>query len=86
MNVEFGIEASGDNLHFQWQKDGSDLSDGGKYWGVNTDTLCIVAVEGAVATNFSYIICVSQLRLQTTQDQLKLTDLRAHFNGSIGLL
>ena len=43
--VDFSIEATGDNLQFQWQKDGSDLSDNDKYCGVNTDTLCIVAVE-----------------------------------------
>jgi len=48
MHVKFSIEASGDNLQFQWQKDGSDLnSDGVKYWGVNTDTLYIVAAKGS---------------------------------------
>ena len=48
MNIEFSIEASGDNLQFQWQKDGSDLnSDDDKYLGVNTDTLHIVATEGS---------------------------------------
>ena len=47
MNIEFNIEATGDNLHFQWQKDGIDLSDGDKYRGVNTDTLHIVVVEGS---------------------------------------
>ena len=48
INIEFSIEATGDNLQFQWQKDGSDLnSDGDKYWGVNTDTLYIVATEGS---------------------------------------
>ena len=48
MNVEFSIDATGDNLQFQWQKDGSDLnSDSDKYWGVNTDTLYIVATEGS---------------------------------------
>ena len=46
MDIEFSIKASGDNLHFQWQKDGSDLSDGGKYWDVNTDTLHIL-VKGS---------------------------------------
>ena len=47
MNVEFSIEATGDNVQFQWQKDGIDLSDGDKYRGVNTDTLGIIAVEGS---------------------------------------
>ena len=47
MNVKFSIEAIGENLQFQWQKDGSDLMDSGKYHGIYTDTLCIVAVEGS---------------------------------------
>ena len=45
MNIDFNIEATGGNLQFQWQKDGSDLSDGEKYHGVYTDTLHIVKVE-----------------------------------------
>ena len=44
---KFRIEATGDNLKLQWQKDGIDLSDDDKYRGVNTGTLCIVAVEGS---------------------------------------
>ena len=47
MNIEFSIGASGDNLHFQWQKDGSDLVNTDKYHGVFTDTLHIVAAEGS---------------------------------------
>ena len=43
--MEFNIKATGDNLNFQWQKDGSDLSDGDKHQGVHTDTLKIVKVE-----------------------------------------
>ena len=47
MNIEFTIEATGGNLQFQWQKDGSDLLNSGKYHGVNTDTLRIIAAEGS---------------------------------------
>ena len=46
-DVKFSIGATGDNLRFQWQKDCSDLSDGDKYQGVNTDTLHILAVKGS---------------------------------------
>ena len=35
----FGIKAMGDNLQFQWQKNGRDLSDDDKCHGVHTDTL-----------------------------------------------
>lgn len=41
----FRVEATGDNLHFQWQKNRTDLSDGGRYCDTDTDTLCIVEVE-----------------------------------------
>ena len=47
VNVEFNIGATGKNLQFQWQKDGSDLINSAKYRGVYTDTLRIVAVEGS---------------------------------------
>ena len=46
VNVQFTVEATGDNLQFQWQKDGDDLSDGEKYCGMKTDTLSILAVKG----------------------------------------
>ena len=45
MEIDFSIQATGDNLQFQWQKDGSDLSEGGKYCGTDTDTLRIVKME-----------------------------------------
>ena len=44
-DIDFSIEATGGNLQFQWQKDGSDLSDGDKYYGVHTDRLHIIMVE-----------------------------------------
>ena len=39
------VEASGDNLRFQWMKDGKDLHDGRKYHGTNTHTLHFKDVE-----------------------------------------
>ena len=39
------MEASGDGLHFQWQKNCNDLFDGGSYRGTQTDTLHILEVE-----------------------------------------
>lgn len=45
-DVDFSIEATGDELQFKWQKNSIDLSDDDKYWGVNTDNLQIAAVEG----------------------------------------
>ena len=43
--VEFRVKATGDDLQFQWQKDYTDLSDGGRYCNTEKDTLCIVDVE-----------------------------------------
>ena len=45
VNITLSIEAIGDNLQFQWQKDGTDLGNSGKYRGVYYDTLHIVAVD-----------------------------------------
>ena len=39
------VRAIGDNLHYQWQKNGIDLSDDDRHHGTGTDTLCIVKVE-----------------------------------------
>ena len=39
------VRATGDNLHYQWQKDGIDLSDDDRYHDTGTDTLRIVKVE-----------------------------------------
>ena len=39
------VRATGDNLHYQWQKDGIDLSDDGRYRDTAADTLHIVKVE-----------------------------------------
>ena len=56
MNVEFSIEATGDNLRFQWQKDGSDLVNTAKYRGIYTATLCIVAVEGSDEADYRCLV------------------------------
>ena len=39
------VKATGDSLHFQWQKNRSNLCDGGKYCDTNTDTLRILDVD-----------------------------------------
>ena len=38
------MKATGDGLQFWWQKNRSDLCDGDRYSGTNTDTLRIVEV------------------------------------------
>ena len=39
------VQATGDNLHYQWQKDSIDVSDGDRHHDTGTDTLHIVQVE-----------------------------------------
>ena len=39
------VRATGDNLHYQWQKNGTDLSDDNRHHGTGTDTLHIVKVK-----------------------------------------
>ena len=39
------VQAIGDNLHYQWQKNGIDLSDDDRHRDIETDTLRIVKVE-----------------------------------------
>ena len=43
--VTFQVEATGDNLHFQWQKNQSDLDDGDRCCGTHTNRLRIIEVE-----------------------------------------
>ncbi len=56
-NVSFNISATGNNLSYQWRKDGSNLSDGGAISGSGTNTLTINPV--AVSDAGSYDVVVS---------------------------
>ena len=53
--VLFRVKATGDNVYFQWQKDCTDLYDGGRYRDTDTDTLRIVKVE---MSNEGYYRCI----------------------------
>ena len=44
-DIILNVGAIGDDLQFQWQKDRSDLFDGGRYFATNTDTLRIIQVK-----------------------------------------
>ena len=45
MKVTFCVEAKGDDLKFQWQKDGMDLHDDRRICGTDTNTLSIQSVQ-----------------------------------------
>ena len=44
-DITMTVQATGDNLHYQWQRDNVDLSDDDRHHGTGTDTLHIVKVE-----------------------------------------
>ena len=44
-DVSFHVEATGDDLTFQWQKNQSDLDDGDRCCGTRTSRLRIIEVE-----------------------------------------
>ena len=44
-NVPFSVAASGNNLMYQWLKDGAPVVDGSQYSGASSSTLTVVAVE-----------------------------------------
>ena len=44
-DVTMTVRATGDNLHYRWQKDGIDLSDDDRHRDTGTHTLRIVKVE-----------------------------------------
>ena len=56
MDMDFSIKAMGDNLLFQWKKNGHDLSDNLKYRGTKTHTLRIVAVEESEQAHYSCLV------------------------------
>ena len=44
-DVTMTVRATGDNLHYRWQKDGIDLSDDDRHRDTGTHTLGIVKME-----------------------------------------
>ncbi len=51
-SATFSVSATGQSLSYRWQKDGSDLSNGGHYSGVTTTTITVSNVDGSVAGNY----------------------------------
>ena len=55
-DIDFSIKATGDNLLFQWKKNGHDLSDNDKYHGTTTHTLMILKMEESDEANYSCFV------------------------------
>ena len=69
--VVFKVEATGVDLHFQWQKDWIDLHDGGRYCDTKTDSLRIVEVEND--DKGRYRCCVRNDKKMKFSDEILLT-------------
>ena len=69
--VVFKVEATGVNLHFQWQKDHTYLYDGGRYYDTDTDCLRIVEVENN--DKGRYRCCVKNDKDKKFSDEILLT-------------
>ena len=54
--VTFKVEATGDDLTFQWQKDGSDVHNDSNYSGTDTNTLMIPEVKKSDGGCYSCLV------------------------------
>jgi large repetitive protein len=52
----FSINASGTNITYQWQLNGSNINDGGVYGGTTTNALSIANVNGLGAGQFQCVV------------------------------
>jgi len=56
-SVSFSVNATGEGiLTYRWQRNGVNLTDGGKYAGVTTPTLSIANVDTSVAGSFRAVV------------------------------
>jgi hypothetical protein len=55
-SAQFSASASGENLVYQWRKDGTDLSDDTNITGSNTETLQFAAVETTHAGSYDVVV------------------------------
>ena len=74
----FKIEATGDELTFQWQKNGSDLHSGSSYSGINTNTLKIQEVKKSDAGHYRCLVKNRVVRDGKLSKEAKLTVCKFH--------
>ena len=55
-HVTFKVEATGDDLTFQWLKDGSDVHNDSNYSGTDTSTLMIQEVKKSDGGCYSCLV------------------------------
>ncbi len=52
-NANFSVSATGENISYQWKKDGMDINDGGRISGSKTNTLLISSIETSDDATYS---------------------------------
>ena len=55
-DVMFTVVATGNNLTYQWQRDGVNLTDGARYSGTTTTTLTVMNVTEEDEGNFTCVV------------------------------
>ena len=71
--VIFTIEATGDDLTFQWQKNGSDVHNDSNYKGAETNTLSIRHVNKSDGGQYSCLVKNEVKRDGEVSEEAKLT-------------
>ena len=69
----FKVEATGDDLTFQWQKDGSDVHNDSNYSGTDTSTLMIQHVKKSDGGCYSCLVSNEAKKEGEVSDKAQLT-------------
>ena len=71
--MTFAIEATGDDLTFQWQKDASDVHNDSNYSGTDTNTLSIRQVKKSDEGRYRCLVKNEVKRDGEVSEEAKLT-------------
>jgi len=73
--ASFTVRAfSPEPLHYQWQRNGSNLVEGGRLWGTTNSTLTIANVSGADAASYSTVVSDATGSVATSNAMLTVND------------
>lgn len=72
-NASFSVTAAGYDMSYQWQEDGSDISDGGVYSGANTSTLTLTNPGSALSGRLYRCVVTTTCGTPATSNTALLT-------------
>lgn len=55
-NTSFSVAAVGESLTYRWQKNGVNITDGGRYWGSTTNTLYIIITNATDVADYRCVV------------------------------